>query len=284
LKGVKAGHTGTLDKFASGLLIVLTGRAVKLSSWFSGCAKEYRGTIRFGLETDTLDPEGSPVAEAPLPSREAAEGILPQFTGEIMQAPPAFSAIHVNGKRAYALARSGETPEMKSRPISICRLELCSWDPPLAEILVQCSSGTYIRSLARDIALAAGSRGYLTALTRTRAAGFCLEDALNLGAPPPEGLEASLMAHLKPIDAAVIRSLGLPCIGLEPEALEAIIRGKPLERLLSGFEPLPAAALFCGDQFAGIVESADRARWRYGYVYAQTCGQAGGNHDCPGLA
>ncbi|MDR2483701.1 MAG: tRNA pseudouridine(55) synthase TruB [Treponema sp.] len=264
-KGAKTGHAGTLDKFASGLLIVLVGRAVKLTPWFSGCGKEYRGIIRFGVETDTLDPEGSPVAQAPVPSREAVASILPQFTGRILQAPPAYSAVHVDGKRAYALARSGEAPRMKPRPVSVSRLELRSWDPPLAEIFVQCSSGTYIRSLARDIALAAGSRGHLAALTRTRAAEFRLEDAAPMD-------ESAIAAALKPIDREITGALGLPCINREPEDLAAIIRGKPLDTLLDGIDPVPAAALFCGDQFAAIAESAD-GRWRYGCVYAQPGGR-----------
>ena len=265
-KGAKAGHAGTLDKFASGLLIALVGRAVKLTPWFSGCGKEYRGIIRFGVETDTLDPEGSPVAQAAVPSREAVASILPQFTGGILQTPPAYSAVHVDGKRAYALARSGEAPRMKPRPVNIYRLELCSWDPPLAEILVQCSSGTYIRSLARDLALAAGSRGHLAALTRTRAAEFRLEDAA-----PME--EAAIAAALQPIDWAVISALGLPRVDREPEALEAILCGKPLDGLLDGVDPVPAAALFCGDQFAAIAESVEGLRWRYGCVYAQRSGR-----------
>ena len=96
----KVGHTGTLDKFAEGLLVVLTGRALKLSPWFVHCDKQYEGVIRFGIETDTLDPEGSPIAEAAPPSREAVEKILSQFTGDIIQTPPAYSAIHIDGKRA----------------------------------------------------------------------------------------------------------------------------------------------------------------------------------------
>jgi tRNA pseudouridine(55) synthase len=176
----KAGHTGTLDKFAGGLLLVLTGRALKLSQWFTHCDKQYEGTICFGAETETLDPEGAVIANAPLPSREAVEQALAQFLGEIQQAPPAYSAIHIDGERASTLARKGEMPEMQKRPVTIYRLELRSWEPPFAQIFVHCSSGTYIRSLARDIALAAGSRAYVSALIRTRVAGFKLEEAIQM--------------------------------------------------------------------------------------------------------
>ena len=174
----KAGHTGTLDKFADGLLLVLTGKALKLSRWFTHCDKQYEGTIRFGIETDTLDPEGSVIANAPLPDRETVEQALSRFTGEIEQAPPAYSAIHIDGERASTLARRGEVPEMRKRPVTIYRLELVAWEPPDARIFVHCSGGTYIRSLARDIALAAGSRAHLSALLRTQVAGFKLENAV----------------------------------------------------------------------------------------------------------
>jgi tRNA pseudouridine55 synthase len=264
----RLGHTGTLDKFASGLLLVLSGRALKLSPWFTRCAKEYQGTVCFGAETDTLDPEGAIIAEGPVPSKEALEEALNLFRGEILQAPPAYSAIHVEGRRASELARAGKTPEMKKRPVSVYSLELCSWDPPHAGIRVRCSSGLYVRSLARDIALAAGSRAHLTGLRRTRVAGFSVEDC-------PEGI-----GPLLPVDAELIGRLGLPCFETEPEVLDKMIRGRPLEPILAGLRPrYPgeesaaqkredfAAAVFSGGIFAGIVEKRN-GDWRYGYVYA----------------
>ena len=177
----KVGHTGTLDKFAEGLLLALAGRALKLSRWFTHLDKQYEGVICFGAETDTLDPEGAVIAEAPLPSREAVEAALTRFCGAIEQAPPAYSAIHIDGKRASALARRGEIPQMQKRQVTIYRLELLSWQPPLAKIFVHCSSGTYIRSLARDIALAAGSRAHLVGLIRAKVGGFELEESVLLG-------------------------------------------------------------------------------------------------------
>ncbi|MDR1588548.1 MAG: tRNA pseudouridine(55) synthase TruB [Treponema sp.] len=289
----KVGHTGTLDKFAGGLLLVLCGRALKLSPWFFHCDKEYEGVVQFGEETDTLDPEGSIVAKAGIPSREAVERALPLFRGEIQQAPPAYSAIHIDGKRASALARAGKAPEMKKRPVRIYRLELLSWAPPNARIGVHCSSGTYIRSLARDIALAAGSRGRLAALLRTGIAGFRLDEAPDAGCG--ENGAAALLQSLRPIDRAVIRSLGLPWFDLKEESVKEIIQGKPLSQILarsplnqpdqageSAFSQWPgahqnpargkAAALFCGDVFAGIAETnagaEEENNWRYGCVYA----------------
>lgn len=264
----RVGHTGTLDKFAEGLLLVLTGRALKLSPWFSHCDKQYEGVIRFGIETDTLDPEGAPIAEAgPPPSREAVEKILPRFIGKIMQAPPAYSAIHIDGRRASVLARAGKKLQMKERPVEIYQLELRSWDPPFAHIFVNCSSGTYIRSLARDIALAAESRAYLSRLIRTMVAGFRLEEAFNQD------------FLIRPIDKTVFKALGLPWFEIESQDAQKIIHGKPLSRLLADKSPVfpillshesrlsNAAGVFSNDSFIAMLEmSGDE--WKYGYVYA----------------
>jgi len=137
----KVGHTGTLDKFASGLLLVLVGRAGKLAPWFSGCDKEYEGAIKFGVETDTLDPEGMVVAEASPPDRETLEKALAAFRGDILQAPPVYSAVHIDGERAHKLARSGAAVEMPKRPVSIYALDLLSYEPPLARIRVSVPRG-----------------------------------------------------------------------------------------------------------------------------------------------
>jgi len=258
----KAGHTGTLDKFAEGLLLVLIGRALKLSQWFTHCDKQYEGTICFGAETDTLDPEGAVIAGAPLPSREAVEQALSPFRGKIEQAPPAYSAIHVDGERASALARRGEAPEMRKRPVEIYRLELLSWEPPHAKISVHCSGGTYIRSLARDIALAAGSRAHLTALLRIQVAGFKLENAVRLGTED---------WGIRPIDKTVFNALNIPCFELSPENAQKVIQGKPLAHILKDAPPVSggekAAALFSGDTFVAVIERVND-KWKYGYVNA----------------
>jgi tRNA pseudouridine55 synthase len=261
----KAGHTGTLDKFASGLLLVLTGRALKLSQWFSHCDKQYLGKIHFGAETDTLDPEGKITAKAAVPPREKVQQVLGKFTGVIAQIPPVYSAVHINGRRAFELARSGKTPEMKERKVTIYKLELRSWEPPFADIFVHCSSGTYIRSLARDIALAAESRGYLESLVRTQVAGFTLEMS---------GRERS---SLRPIDKSVISSLGLPWFEISSNETEQVIHGKPLEPILEGKRLFPEqessaentdsvyTAVFCGEELAAVVKKTG-GKWKYGCV------------------
>jgi len=284
----KAGHTGTLDKFAEGLLLVLTGRALKLSRWFTGCDKQYEGTVCFGVETETLDPEGAPVANAPLPSREAVESALSLFCGEIQQAPPAYSAIHIDGERASVLARRGEIPEMQKRPVTIHRLELLSWEPPYARIFVHCSSGTYIRSLARDIALAAGSRAHLTALVRTKVGKFEIGEVEN-GQQPLLPTPYSLLPILHPINRTVFEKIGLSCIEISPEDAKNAVHGKPLAQILKNSPALTgelgnAAALFSGDNLIAVIEKTKNEYcnnllttphsllpniWNYGYVYAR---------------
>jgi tRNA pseudouridine55 synthase len=265
----KVGHTGTLDKFAEGLLLVLTGRALKLSQWFTHCDKQYEGTICFGVETDTLDPEGAVIANAPLPSRENVEQAISQFLGEIEQAPPAYSAIHIDGERASALARRGETPEMQKRPVTIHRLELLSWEPPCAKIFVHCSSGTYIRSLARDISLAAGSRSHLTALLRTQVGGFRLENAISEIRDQGSGGD---YPSLLPLNKDVFICLRIPCLDVALPDVIKIIQGKPLAQILKDVPVSagknPAAALFSDGKFIAMIERQDN-KLNYGYVYAR---------------
>jgi tRNA pseudouridine55 synthase len=266
----KVGHTGTLDKFAAGLLVVLSGWALKLSPWFDRCDKRYRGTIRFGVETDTLDGEGRPVAAADPPGREALEQALDQFRGDIMQAPPAYSAIHIGGRRAHELARAGAAPQMPKRPVTIYALELCSYTPPLAEVYVHCSKGAYIRSLARDLALAAGSRGHLIGLERQRVAGFDLADAVPMESP-------DLAAALRPITPETFKALGLPWAPVEEDAARWLRQGKPPDRIAAAALPDPSPegaaapeslALFCGAAFVALMERK-AGRWSYGYVHAR---------------
>lgn len=262
----KAGHTGTLDKFAGGLLLVLTGRALKLSQWFTHCDKQYNGTILFGSETDTLDPEGAVIAKADIPTQEAVETALAAFRGKIEQAPPEYSAIHVGGERASALARRGEAPEMKKRPVEIFRLELTSWEPPFAGISVHCSGGTYIRSLARDIAIAAGSRAHLAALVRTKVAGFCLEDAVS----PQEG---DWQPAMQPIGKSVFEKLAVRCIDADLETARKIANGKALHEVLPKTVLQAAsspAAVFAGSSLLAVIEKHEETgNWKYGYVYAR---------------
>jgi len=188
-RGEKVGHTGTLDKFASGLMLVLTGGATKLNPLFSFLDKSYRAEIEFGSETDTLDPEGSVIKSSPLPSRESLIASIEHFNGlSYEQVPPVYSAIHVDGKRAYNEARKGKDVDMPKRPVTIYSLALESFDGERCVITAHVSKGTYIRSLARDIALYSNSTAHLTKLRRLTVGPFSLDDVTGL----TPSLEASL--------------------------------------------------------------------------------------------
>jgi len=264
----KVGHTGTLDKFASGLLLVLVGRGVKLIPLFKNCTKEYTATIFFGEETDTLDPEGNVIARGEIPSLKAVEAVLENFRGDILQAPPVYSAKHINGRRSYELAREGKEPEMKKQPVTVYELSLLSWTPPEACIRVRVSSGTYIRSLARDIALAAGSRARLSALQRNMVGFFRLEDAVNK--------DNLAIEALRPINACLFEQLRLPCFLVDPKAEERFSHGRPLEDLFNKEElsidadaSAEAVGVFAKDRgdFLGFLER-ENGKWRYGHVFA----------------
>lgn len=179
----KVGHTGTLDSFAEGLLVVLTGSLTRLVPFFTLFDKTYEAVISFGEETDTLDPSGSVIRSAPLPDTADFEKSLSAFCGTIMQSPPAYSAIHVNGKRASELAREGRLESLPERPVTVFKNEILEMrltsenKVRYARVLFHVSKGTYIRSLARDIALNCNSAAHLIGLKRTKVGCFSLEDA-----------------------------------------------------------------------------------------------------------
>jgi tRNA pseudouridine55 synthase len=178
----RAGHTGTLDPRASGVLVVLIGPAVRLSEFISADNKRYQATIRLGSSTDTYDAEGVPSGpEVDVDvSREEFEEILHGYVGEIEQMPPAYSAVKVQGKKAYEMARRGETVELEPRIIQVHSLELLEWALPEVVIDVHCSSGTYVRSLANDIGEELGVGAHLVGLRRTKSGSFSLREAVSL--------------------------------------------------------------------------------------------------------
>ena len=176
-KGEKVGHAGTLDKFASGLMVVFIGTATRLNPVFSSFGKKYRGRLKFGAETDTLDPEGNIVKESSyIPMLEEIEKILPTFIGKQLQTPPLYSALHIDGKRAYQMARKGLDVEMEPREIEISTLDIVSYKDGILEFETKVSKGTYIRSLARDIAYRLNTCGHLVSLRRLEVGPFTLED------------------------------------------------------------------------------------------------------------
>lgn len=173
----KAGHAGTLDPLATGILPIALGDATKTMPYLVEAKKTYVVEIKWGERTDTLDAEGQIVALSDVrPSQQEITAILPEFIGEISQIPPAYSAIKIDGKRAYDLARAGEAPKMKPRPVQIDGLKILAVHENSAVIRVDCGKGTYIRSLARDMAFALGTEGSVKTLRRTRVGAF-IEDA-----------------------------------------------------------------------------------------------------------
>ena len=227
----RVGHGGTLDPFATGVLPLFLGRATRLVEYHLGDRKAYRATICFGAgsTTDDLDGELTPTG-TPGPDRTAVETALAGLVGPNLQVPPAYSAIKLGGRRAYAMARAGETPELKPRAITIDRLELVDWnaddpDRPIAVVEVDCSAGTYVRSIARDVGRATGGAAYLGALIRTASGGFSIAAAHSLEAVRAAATDgpAGLRPLLLPIDAGLER---LARVALGETEVAAVGRGQ----------------------------------------------------------
>lgn len=229
---VKVGHGGTLDPLATGVLPIALGEATKLSGRMLDSDKAYAFTIRFGEQTDTLDAEGEVIATSPeRPSRAAVEAVLPRFTGPIEQAPPAFSAIKIDGRRAYDLARAGETVEMKTRAVTIHDLRVCPADDGgvagLDEVtlVAHVSKGTYIRSLARDVAEALGTVGHVTMLRREKAGPFALDQAISLDKLEDAARGGALADHVLSLTAGLD---DIPALSVTLEQAKALRQGRPL--------------------------------------------------------
>lgn len=181
-KRFKVGHAGTLDPLATGVLLVCTGRATKRIAELQEGMKEYVGEITFGATTPSYDLEKEIDATYPWEhiTPELIAETLPKFQGHVMQVPPVFSAVKVDGKRAYNYARKGKEVEIKAKPLEIKELEVLGWEAPKLTLRVLCSKGTYIRALARDLGEAMNSGAHLTALRRTRVGDYTIDDAMSL--------------------------------------------------------------------------------------------------------
>jgi tRNA pseudouridine55 synthase len=231
----KIGHGGTLDPLATGVLPIAVGEATKLTGRMLEASKVYDFTIAFGSQTTTLDAEGEVMATSDhRPNLTDIEAILPQFTGPIEQVPPAFSALKVDGKRAYALARAGEEVELKARQVTIHNLvtnKVVQAQNDIIEAITltaNVSKGTYIRSLARDIALALGTVGYVTMLRRTKAGPFSLNHAISLDNLNEVGKGAAIDNFILPFAAGLD---GIPALPLNPEQARQVQQGQKI----SGF-------------------------------------------------
>jgi tRNA pseudouridine55 synthase len=226
----RIGHAGTLDPFATGLLVLLTGRATRLAQHINDEPKLYVADVKFGEETDTEDPLGTVTRTAPLPTRAALDAALPALIGRISQVPPAFSAKRIDGKRAYELARDGKAPDLKAVEVEVhsFAIETATEERGLVSacrIRVSCGGGTYIRSLARDLARSAESAAHLTSLRRQRAGVFDLSRSVSL-----ERLKAGDGVLAPPIDALQ----GHPVQPLTQDEVEKIVRGIDVEARIPG--------------------------------------------------
>lgn len=226
----RVGHAGTLDPMATGVLLVCLGQATRLIEYVTASRKQYRAVIRFGLTTDTLDAEGQITAENdPSALTEARlHQILPAFLGQIEQIPPLFSAIKKGGQPLYKRARAGQTVEVEPRQVTLYALTWVDWQPPDLTLDITCSPGTYIRSLARDVGLAAGPGAHLAGLTRTASGPWTLADAVPLETLEHEAAEnrSSWQRHLHPPDKAISH---LPQVSLSAEDSIRVQQGQQLQ-------------------------------------------------------
>jgi tRNA pseudouridine55 synthase len=233
---LKVGHAGTLDPLATGVLAVCVGTATRLIEHIQRMPKTYVGTFLLGRESDTEDIEGRVVelADPPQPTLAQLAAAAAKFTGEILQRPPAYSALKVAGRRAYELARQGKPVDLQPRPIAVHRLEIISYRYPEMVLEIKCGSGTYVRSLGRDIAESLGTAAVMSALTRTAIGNFRLSEAVD----PASFAAANLQEHLLPLLMAVEY---LPRVDLSP--VEAIRLGNGLTISRTS---LPDAAEYAG--------------------------------------
>jgi tRNA pseudouridine55 synthase len=221
----RVGHAGTLDPFATGLLVALVGRATRLLPYMDAEPKEYEATVRLGVATDTDDATGSVTAEAALPSRAAVERAMADLTGDILQRPPAFSAKQVGGRRSYAAARRGERLELEAVKVRVHGWSVREWRGDEVDVTVVCSGGTYVRALARDLGSSSGSAAHLSALRRVRSGPFTVAMAATL-----DDIAAGAADVLPPIEA--VRSMPMERLG--EDALARVANGRTVTATVAG--------------------------------------------------
>ncbi len=219
----RAGHTGTLDPRASGVLVILIGPAVRLSEYVAATDKRYQAVLQLGSSTDTYDSEGKITQNSLVEvTEEQFEESLLKFVGELEQVPPPYSAIKVHGRKSYEMARKGEEVELAPRKVQVYHLELLEWDPPEAVLDVACSSGTYVRSLAHDLGNELGCGAHLIGLRRTKSGRFTLRDAVPLTTLKEAFANGTWYQYLIPAAEALT---DWPAVELNPEEAEIIRHG-----------------------------------------------------------
>jgi tRNA pseudouridine55 synthase len=224
LRGVKVGHAGTLDPLATGVLVVCVGSATRLIEYVQRSGKSYRTVVRLGARSDTLDADGQIEVEPDplIPTEAELRSALSRQVGTIDQIPPQYSALKVAGRRAYDLARAGQAVALEARPVVIERIELVRYEWPRVEFTVDCGSGTYIRSIARDLGEALGCGGLVEVLVRTRIGRFLQSEAIDPLTLTVETIEANLRPPLEALD-------GVPRIVLDADQVALVLQGKGLD-------------------------------------------------------
>lgn len=263
----RVGHAGTLDPLATGLMLILLGDATRLSEYLVGVDKVYEAAVRLGLRTDTDDLEGEVIEQRPLPtlSVETIEAALESFTGLIQQRPPAYSAIKIAGREAYKRARAGEEIDLPARPVTIYDIELLGIELPLLQLRVHCSSGTYIRSLARDLGESLGSLGTLNGLRRLRCGIHEIDAAISLDALNLRFADGSWTeALLSPAEALA----ELPQLLVSDSQTLELVHGRAIPAPDDGHGPC-CAIDSAGDLVAMLDHDAAAALWRPTKVFAK---------------
>lgn len=224
----RVGHAGTLDPAASGVLPICVGQATRVAEYLSESGKAYRATLYFGIETDTYDAEGTVVQSATTAtlSRAYIESLLPAFLGDQMQVPPRYSAIKLQGQPAYKRARAGEELALAARPITISHLDIIDWQPPLLTLDIECSKGTYIRSLAHDLGERSGYGAHLHALVRTRSGPFRLCGSITLDQLAEAAVRGTIGDYLYPADKALEE---YPALTLDEETTARVRHGNAFD-------------------------------------------------------
>jgi tRNA pseudouridine55 synthase len=269
----KAGHTGTLDPLASGLLPICFGVATRFAQFLLDAHKRYVATVRFGITTTTQDADGDVVGSRPVDiDRDALVALLPRFTGRLMQVPPAHSALKLAGKPYYDYARRGIDIPRAPREVWIHRLKLVAWNAPDATFDVECSKGTYVRALAADMGEALGCGAHLIALRRTASGGFSVENAMTLESIDAIDDEARTRLLL-PTSALVAH---LPRLDIDAATASAYLHGQAIPAATAapcdGAEAAPVLAVFGPDGLLGVAEVHDGiARPRRSVSTAPAC-------------
>lgn len=249
----KVGHAGTLDPRASGVLVLCLGAATRLSEYLSNASKRYEAKIRFGTSTETYDAEGDAIRiTGTAPQEDEIRSILPDFTGEIEQIPPPYSAIKIQGKKAYELARKGETVELEPRKITIYHLDFVGYTPPDLTLSVECSAGTYIRSLAHDLGEKLNTGAHLANLSRVKSGPFTLEECVSLFDLEQCFLSGDWEQYLRPAYEALPE---LPTINIAGTILDDVLNGRriPAEGTVDGM----ARAIGPDGDLVAILEAAE---------------------------